>query len=231
MSAQGDGERTSLAAGILAAGEQHAELLRTIVEVARSIFGARAASVMLFDSEADELVFEAVVGEGENTLIGQRIPSGIGIAGFVLASGQPLVIEDVQSDPRFARDVAEGSGYVPDGLMAAPLMRGEAAIGVLSVLDRPKQRFSNSEMNLLALFATQAAITLDLLQRSRRAQAMLSDEEAHDAESTEELKDLAAALEAIDDRKRRQAALDLVGALVTLVRESEGPPPIRFRRG
>ncbi len=230
MSEERDSERTSLAAGILAAGEQHAELLRTIVEVARSIFGAKAASVMLFDAEADELVFEAVVGEGEDTLIGKRIPSGVGIAGFVLASGQPLVIEDVQTDPRFARDVAERSGYVPDGLMAVPLMSGEAAIGVLSVLDRPKERFSNSEMNLLALFATQAAITLDLLQRSRRAQAMLSDEELAEGERQDELEELAEALGRIEDRGRRRAALELVGAMASLIRESEGPPAIRFRK-
>ena len=97
---------------------------------------------MLFDAEADELVFEAVVGEGEETLIGQRIPAETGIAGCVLASGEPLVIEDVETDPRFARDVAERSGYVPKGLMAVPLMRGETAIGVLSVLDRPRERFT-----------------------------------------------------------------------------------------
>ena len=70
-----DQDRLSLAAGILAAGQEHAELLRSIVEVARSIFEAKASSVMLLDADADELVFEAVVGEGEDALIGQRIPS------------------------------------------------------------------------------------------------------------------------------------------------------------
>ena len=53
--------------------------------------------------------------------------------------------------------------------MAVPLTKGEAAIGVLTVLDRPRERFSSAEMNLLALFGTQAAIALDLLERSRRA--------------------------------------------------------------
>ena len=51
---------------------------------------------------------------------------------------QPLVLDDVQSDPRFARDVAEKTGFVPQGLMAVPLLADERALGVLQVLDRPR---------------------------------------------------------------------------------------------
>ena len=82
-------------------------------------------------------------------------------------------------------------------------------------------------MNLLALFATQAAIALDLLERSRRARALLNED---GRAGGGELEELAAALERIEDRGRRRAALDLVDALVRLLRESQGPPPIRLRR-
>ena len=66
----------------------------------------------------DELVFEAVSGEGEGDLIGMRIPSSTGIAGWVLVTGQPIVIDDLQQDPRFARQAAERDGLRaagPDG--------------------------------------------------------------------------------------------------------------------
>lgn len=56
-------------------------LLQSVVEVARSVFGAAAASVFLLDEETDELVFEAVAGEGEEHLVGTRFPSGTGLAG------------------------------------------------------------------------------------------------------------------------------------------------------
>ena len=94
-----DDLRAAVAAGALAAREGHRPLLQAIVEVARAIFGARAASVMLLDEGTAELVFEAVTGEGEDTLVGRRIPSGTGIAGWVAQSGQPLVVEDVASEP------------------------------------------------------------------------------------------------------------------------------------
>src|SRR6266498_3501146 len=166
--------QAAVAAGVLGAEEGYAALLRSIVEVARAIFKAKASSIFLLDEESDELVFEAVAGEGSESLVGQRFPSSTGIAGFVLVSRQPLVIEDVLAEPRFSREAAEGTGFVPKGLMAVPLLHEERALGVLEVLDRPRDsKFSLAEMELLGLFANQAAIALDLLQRARRAQSSL----------------------------------------------------------
>jgi len=88
------------------------------------------------------------------------------------------VIEEVEKDPRFAREAAESTGYVPQGLMAVPLLYEERALGVLEVLDRAEGRFTLQEMDLLGLFANQAAIALDLLQRARRARAALEAEGA-----------------------------------------------------
>jgi GAF domain-containing protein len=195
----------AVAAGVLASEEQFARLLRSIVEVARAIFHAKASSVFLFDEETDELVFAAVAGDDEQHLVGRRLPSSTGIAGWVLSSRTPLVLEDVRQDPRFARDVAEGTGYVPEGLMAVPLLDDEAVLGVLQVLDRPQRsRFSLQEMELLGLFAGQAAIALSLLGSARRARRALAGE--GDAAV---VASLAAALEALDGDRR-----DAAGALL-----------------
>jgi GAF domain-containing protein len=205
----GDGDlRAAVAAGVLGAEEEHRALLQSVVEVARAIFAARASSVFLLDEDADELVFEAVSGEGSESLIGQRIPSSTGIAGWVLVTRQPLVLEDVGSDPRFARDVAESTGYVPQGLMCVPLLHDEKALGVLNVLDRASQ-FTLEEMELLGLFANQAAIALDLLQRARRAQAVL----AESGDSAEALARVAALLEG----ESGDAGRKLLGALEELL--------------
>jgi GAF domain-containing protein len=154
--------------------ETYNALLQSIVDVARSIFGAEAASIFLLDEESDELVFVAVSGQGEQSLIGTRFPSSTGIAGFALVTRQPLVVDDLSSDPRFARDRAEQTGYVPNSIVASPLLHDEAALGVLSVLDRARDRpFGLAELDLLSRFSTQAAIGLDLLLRARRAQETL----------------------------------------------------------
>jgi GAF domain-containing protein len=170
-----DDLHASVAAGVLGTEASYRDLLRSIVEVARAIFRAQASSILLLDESTDELVFEAAADEESEKLVGMRFPSSTGIAGFVLVSRQPLVIEDVLTDPRFSRETAESTGFVPKGLMAVPLLHEERALGVLEVLDRPADsRFTLAEMELLGLFASQAAIALDLLQRARRAQSALA---------------------------------------------------------
>jgi GAF domain-containing protein len=201
--------RAAVAAGVVGSEDALRALLSAIVEVARSIFGARASSILLLDEETEELVFEAVVGEGEDELLGTRFPAGKGIAGWVLATRTPLVIEDVQRDPRFASDVAEGTGYVPSGLMAAPLLHEERALGVLEVLDRPERsHFSLQEMELLGLFANQAAIAVDLLLRSRRAERLLDS----DQDELGVVARLAAAVDMLEE-ERREAGFRLLREL------------------
>ena len=206
--------RAAVAAGVVGSEDSFRALLAAIVEVARSIFGARASSILLLDEKADELVFEAVVGEGEDTLLGSRFPAGKGIAGWVLATRTPLVIEDVQQDPRFAKDVAEETGYVPSGLMAAPLLHDERALGVLSVLDRPEQSlFSLKEMELLGLFANQASIAVDLLLKARTANSVLEQGEG----DLEIVARLAAVVDGLEDSKR-DAGLRLLRELADTLR-------------
>jgi GAF domain-containing protein len=203
------GDTTSIAAGLLPKDDLHRALLRSIVDVARAIFRARAASVFLLDAGADELVFEAVSGEGEESLVGRRFPSSTGIAGWVLVTGQSLVLDDVTADPRFASQAAESTGYIPKAIMAVPLVSGERTLGVLEVLDRPSgERFTMEEADLLGLFAVQAAVALDLLQRSRSARAVL----AGGAGEAPVLTRLAAALESAEGPDRA-TALELLGAL------------------
>jgi GAF domain-containing protein len=166
--------RAATAVGALGSEEAYGALLQSVVDVARAIFGSKASSIFLLDEDADELVFEAVSGEGEGEIVGMRFPSSTGIAGWVLVTRQPLVIENTADDARWARDAAEKTGYIPQNVMAVPLLHEERALGVLEVLDRPEDAaFSLSQMELLGLFANQAAIALDLLLRARRARAAL----------------------------------------------------------
>jgi GAF domain-containing protein len=204
--------QAAVAAGVLGAEESYRSLLQSTVEVARAIFHAKAASVFLLDEEADELVFEAVAGEGAGELVGRRFPSSTGVAGWVLTTQQPLVVDDLTSDTRFSREAAESTGYVPRGIMAVPLLVEERALGVLEVLDRPTDsQFTLAEMNLLELFANQAAVAVDLLQRGRRAMAALDG-----AGELGALARVAATLEAASG-EQRAAGLRLLEALEQLL--------------
>lgn len=147
------------------------ELLQSVVDVARAIFGAQASSVFLLDEEAGELVFQAVSGRGEEFLVGRRFPAGRGIAGWVAVSGEPIVVDDLAGNTAFDRSLAQSTEYVPDAMMAAPLVHGDRVLGVLEVLDpAPQARSSLPELDLLSLFARQAATALRFATERRTGQ-------------------------------------------------------------
>ncbi|NUR93355.1 MAG: GAF domain-containing protein [Nonomuraea sp.] len=150
--------------------KRNQRLLQSIVEVARAIFSAEASSIFILDGHAGELVFEAVSGAGEATLLGQRFPVDEGIAGWVLQSGEPLIVDDVTVSPMHARKFAESTGYAPTSVMAAPLMDEGSSIGVLEVLDRrPDPSRALGDLELLGLFATQATVALQVVIQSQEA--------------------------------------------------------------
>jgi GAF domain-containing protein len=206
----------AVAAEVLAAADARRELLGSIVEVARAIFGARAASIAVLDEAAGDFAFEAVAGAGEGELVGTRFAAGQGIAGAAAATGEPMVIDDLRADRRFARDVAEGTGYVPDAIMVAPLLRGERTLGVLSVLDRQRLRPGLEDLRLLEAFAGQAAQALELSDAARRAAQLL--EGADGPAGLAAVGPLLRRLLATEDPDRRAAALALLDALETLLR-------------
>jgi signal transduction protein with GAF and PtsI domain len=145
-------------------------LLQSIAEVARSVFAAAAASVFLIDPGDGNLVFEAVSGEGEQRLVGARLPGDTGIAGWVARYGQPMLVDDLDGNPQFARPTAESTGYVPRSILAAPLIRDGEPIGVLEVLDRSaRPRGDLGDVELLSLLATEMSVALELLVRLRRS--------------------------------------------------------------
>lgn len=209
----GPDRRGAAVAGMLGGDEAtYRELLQSIVDVARAIFAAEAASIFLLDEGADELVFEAVSGRGEDGLVGSRFPSSTGIAGFALVTRQPLVVDDLGADPRFSRDRAEATGYVPTSIVASPLLHDERALGVLSVLDRdPGRPFGLAELELVSRFSTQAAIGLDLLLRARRARALLGGAEGGSAA-------LVARVAGLLDTADADAGTQLLEALEKLLR-------------
>lgn len=181
-------------------------LLQSIVEMTRAIYAARACSIMRHDSQTRELVFEAVAGEGADALVGQRLPERTGLAGWSLASEEPIAVADVGRDPRFARDVAERTGYVPTAIVIYPLLAGEHSLGVLNVLDQGTgERVGLADMNLLGRIATHAAQLLWLVQVARA-------QEREEGSLSEFERALIAAPPA-----RRAAALELITALGELL--------------
>ena len=151
--------RSSVARRLESDAEQ--ALLQTIVDATVNLFDAEASSIALYERDPDRLEFRVAAGAQGKGAVGLSMPTSRGIAGYVFSTGQPLALSDVLSDPRFDRATAERTGYVPRSIAAVPLVDDEQTVGVLTVLDkRGSPTFSLRDMELLAVFARQAAAAI-----------------------------------------------------------------------
>jgi GAF domain-containing protein len=141
-------------------------LLASIVEAAARIFGAGAASILLVDEDKQNLEFKVAYGPAGQNLVGTKYPLDKGIAGYVVMTGQPIATSNVDQDKRFDRQFAESTGYIPKSILATPLLSGDRIIGVMEVLDKINAAsFGMQDMELLGMFAQQAALAIDQSQQ------------------------------------------------------------------
>ncbi len=193
-------------------------LLQSIVDAAGQLFGAAAASIALVDFEGEMLEFKVSYGEGNDEIVGRRFPLDSGIAGYVVMTGQPIAIADVQQDPRFNQDFAKSTGYVPKSILATPLEWQDRVIGVMEVLDKIEApRFDLHDMEMLGLFAQQASIAIAQSQHYDQIAGTLLQAIGSWAQGGDE-SELGAILESMPDGKQeskdmRQLTLAL-GALL-----------------
>ena len=149
-------------------------LLQSVVDAAVTLFEAEAASIALFEPEPDRLEFRVAAGAQGAGVIGLSVPPTQGLAGYVFSTGQPIALTDVASDPRFDQGTAERTGYVPRSIAAVPLVDAGAVVGVLQVLDKhSSDAFSLKDMELLRVFARQAAAAIEAARVGRDSERLL----------------------------------------------------------
>ncbi len=156
-------------------GDVETKLLQSIVDATVRLFDAEAASIALFEPDPDRLEFRVAAGEKGAGAVGLAVPPSQGIVGYVYSTGQPLALSDVANDPRFNRDAAEQTGYVPRSIAAAPLFDEHGTLGVLQVLDKHSSpTFSLRDMELLGVFAGQATVAIAAAKVQRDTSRLLA---------------------------------------------------------
>ncbi len=149
-------------------GPSATQELDSIVDRALSAFGAQACSILIHEPESRLLEFAAMAGDGSDSLVGVRFPDAMGIAGWVLGSGEPMFLDDVASDRRFAEEIAETIGYLPKRIVAMPLRLDDRVLGVLEILDGyERARYTVRELDQLSDFAHLAAQAVARVRSAR----------------------------------------------------------------
>jgi len=151
----------------------YGELLREILNVARRVFLAEAASLFLMDSESGNLEL-SIATRGESGYVEPKltVPRGKGIAGWVLEHGKPLVIPDAYKDERFFKEADRMTGFTTRSILCAPLKRDSQMIGVLQILNpREKQSFDEDDLEGFCAYVNLTAIAIEKLRAVERMRA------------------------------------------------------------
>jgi len=140
--------------------EVHA-VLETIMKQVDRLIKPKAWSLLLVDEASSELSFEIAVSPVAEQLKGITLQPGEGIAGWVAQHGVPLLIPDVQQDPRFATHFDEQLSYKTRSIVAVPLKIKERVIGVIELINSYDELvFDDVDQSILTAIADFAAIAL-----------------------------------------------------------------------
>ncbi len=155
-------------------------LLKVITESAVEILRAEAGSLLLRDESSGDLIFQLAVGGSGQDLVGSRIPSGSGIAGTVVQTGKPMIVNDTQQDTRWFGEVRKedesARRFSTRAILAVPLTARGGVIGVLEVINKTDgTAFVEDEVNLLTAFAGQAAVAIENARLFQMTDQALAD--------------------------------------------------------
>ena len=132
-------------------------LLTVIMETARQLLNTEAASLLLYDPEREELIFDIVRGPRGGMLANKRIPKGRGIAGLCAEKKEPIIVDEAQTDPRVMRSFDAESNFTTRNLLAVPMIARGDLIGVLEVVNTSDGRkFERHDINLMNYLANMA---------------------------------------------------------------------------
>ena len=137
-------------------------LLHGILQSACDILNCEAGSLLMMDTQTDELVFRSVVSPVAGGLMGKRMPADRGVAGKSVKTRESIIVNDVTKYPEWFPAPDKQTGYITRGILVIPLIVKDRVIGVLEVLNkRDMTIFSRNDLDLLAAFASQAAVAIE----------------------------------------------------------------------
>jgi putative nucleotidyltransferase with HDIG domain len=191
------------------------DVLKLIVERVSSIMNVKICSILLVNSETNKLTIECAKGLEQEIVRDTEVEVGDKISGWVVKHNKPVLVRNIEGDPRFAKRSQEK--YYNKSLMSVPLTIRGKVIGVLNVNNKKTRRIFNGEdFRLLKQIAAQVAIVIENARLYKR----LSDLYMRTITS------LAAAIDARDHYTRSHS--EMVAKYAVAIAEAMKLPPERI---
>jgi signal transduction histidine kinase len=137
------------------------ELLQQITATATELLECEASSILLFDEKNPRLYFAAATGSDPAQLSEIPVPIESSLAGTIFRTNQPLILNEVEQDPRHYSLVSEHIKFKINSLLGVPMLIKDRTMGVLEAVNKRDQIFTESDMTILSVIAAHAAIAIN----------------------------------------------------------------------
>lgn len=135
-------------------------LFQAILDEARKITGAQRGSLMVAAHGDGELLVKAVTGINEKVVQKLRVRPGDGVAGRVFSTGEPILVKNIENDPRFGRK--NRPRHSTKSFVSLPITMDRRVIGVLNLSDKlTGDIFAEEDLRILEGIAVQATIAIE----------------------------------------------------------------------
>jgi sigma-B regulation protein RsbU (phosphoserine phosphatase) len=132
------------------------DLLHKIPELIARLTDFQAFAVYLLDSRGEELTIAYSVGYPEHVARTLRLKVGEGLVGAAVAEGQPVLVNNVHTDPRYVEAVPGSNAE-----LVVPLRRKGRVIGALNLLSGTVGEFTVTDEAVLRQFAAHVAVAIE----------------------------------------------------------------------
>ena len=151
-------------------------LLDLVTEKAASVMEAQACSLLLRLPESDSLVIAASYGLPDDVVENARIFVSNSIAGRVVESGEPLLLNSLAEDPRFHGSSVHSVPNVSSSI-CMPMKNEDGVVQGVLCIRRAKTQpiFTDEDLRLFSIFATQAALAINNAQLYARLSHKLQE--------------------------------------------------------
>lgn len=140
------------------------KILTVITNHSTQLLNVAATSVVLRDDSSQHVWFATASGESAKSVIGRRMKLGQGIAGWVAAEGQPIIVPDVSRDDRFYNQFDQDNNFATRSILCVPLQTKGQIIGAIESVNKQDGPFTMEDLALLQGVATYAATAIEHAQ-------------------------------------------------------------------
>ncbi|UCH84783.1 MAG: SpoIIE family protein phosphatase [Candidatus Latescibacterota bacterium] len=146
-------------------------LLGLIMKVVKDALDVETVSVIFYDRDKRNLVFELARGKHGREIVGLKVPAGTGIVGWVAKNKKPIIVNDVVRDKRFKPTLGKKLGIKARSIMSIPLKRGSRFIGVLEAVNRRKNLpFTDDDLDVFLALGNHIAAAIENARLYREAE-------------------------------------------------------------